>query len=160
METYQVTQKILSFGPTYQVRKPASSDVQATVKGKLLTATPKLSMVEGTEGSEIASMKANFLKTKFQIFGPDKKEVGSLAFPLIALKKSFVLTLGDKEYKAEGGILGGRFKCTDAEGHVILEIAKELALKDKFDVSVSNEIPAEVALLAAVAIDQKFFEEQ
>jgi uncharacterized protein YxjI len=159
METYQVTQKVLSLGPTYQVRTPPSDEVKATVKGKLLTAAPKLSMVEGNEGNEIASMKANFLKTKFQIFGADKTEVGTLAFPLIALKKSFVLTLGEHEYKAEGGILGGHFKCTDARGEVILEIAKELALKDKFSVSVSRDIPREVALLAAVAIDQKFFEE-
>ena len=158
METYEVTQKILSFGPTYQVRRPGSDEVLVTVKGKLLSMTPQLNMVEGTEGREVASMKANFLKTKFVITGPNKEEVGTLAFPLVALKKSFVLTLGRREFKADGGILAGKFTANGASGPV-LEIAKELSLKDKFRVNVAEEIPREVALLAAVAIDQKFFEE-
>ncbi len=158
MQSFEITQKVLAIGPTYQVRTPASSDVLMTVKGKVLTATPKLTMVQGAEGSTVAQMNGNFFKTKFQIFGSDQKEIGSLEFPLIQLKKSFTLRVGATEYKADGGLLGRGFKITNGQGETVLEIQKELALKDKFSVVAGDQIPAEIALLAAVAIDQKFFE--
>jgi len=158
MQSFEITQKVLAIGPTYQVRSPASNDVLMTVKGKVLTATPKLTMVEGAEGNTVAQMNGNFFKTKFQIFGSDQREIGSLEFPLIQLKKSFTLKVGTTEYKADGGLLGRGFRVTDAQGETVLEIQKELALKDKFSVLANDRFPAEVALLAAVAIDQKFFE--
>ena len=157
MQSFEITQKVLAIGPTYQVRAPASNDVLMTVRGKVLTATPKLMMVRGAEGSTVAQMNGNFFKTRFQIFGSDQKEIGSLEFPLIQLKKSFTLKVGAAEYKADGGLLGRGFKVTDAQGETVLEIQKQLALKDKFSVLANDQIPPEVALLAAVAVDQKFF---
>jgi len=159
METYELTQKILSFGPSYQVRANGSDQVLWTIKGKLLTATPKLTMVEGTDDGDVAFMKGNFVKTKFDI-SVAGQGLGALQFPLIALKKSFTLALGDKQFKADGGFLAGTFKCTNAQGEIVLQIAKQLSLKDKFQVSHEpSQIPREVALMAAVAIDQKFFED-
>jgi hypothetical protein len=38
-------------------------------------------------------------------------------------------------------------------------IAKQLALRDKFAVTTSGVLPRDVALLTAVAIDQKFFQD-
>jgi len=159
MQTFEITQKVLSFGPTYQVRAQTSEDVLMTIKGKLLSASPKLTMVEGGEGAEMASMTGNFVKTKFTMHDTQQREIGLLSFPLMSLKKSFSLKVGDHEYKAEGGFFGGTFKCTDPAGQTVLEISKQASLRDKFAVTVNDPIPAEVALMAAVAIDQRFFED-
>jgi uncharacterized protein YxjI len=159
METYEVTQKLLSFGPQYEVRADHQPDVIMTIKGKLLSATPKLTMVQGTEGAEVAAMNGNFLKTKFECYDANKQLLGVLAFPMFAFKKGFTLTVGDKEFKADGGFLGGEFKCVDAHGQTVMVIAKQLSLKDKFAVQSTGALPRDVALLAAVAIDQRFFQE-
>jgi uncharacterized protein YxjI len=159
MEQYEVTQKILAIGPTYQIRKPGTDEVLMTVKGKILSMTPKLTMVEGGEGAEMAVMKANFFKTKFAIAGADGKEIATLAFPMLQIKKGFSLAVGGQEYKAEGGFLGGKFKCADGAGQPVFEIEKQLSLKDKFLVTLHGTVPPIVALMSAVAIDQKFFQE-
>jgi hypothetical protein len=78
---------------------------------------------------------------------------------MFALKKTFTLETGGQQYKAEGGILAGEFTCKNAHGEVVLTITKQLAFKDKFAVETSGAIPTQVALLAAVAIDQRFFQE-
>src|SRR5262249_36192973 len=126
MQTYEVTQKILSFGPTYEVRAPNSPEVLATVKGKIISVSPKLTMIQGSQGPEIASMKANFAKTKFTMTSADGSESAVLTFPLIALKKSFVLTVGGQDYKADGGFMATGFKCNDPSGQLVLEITKQL----------------------------------
>lgn len=159
MQTFEVTQKILSFGPTYEVRTAGEDPPLATVRGKIVTLSPKLTMVEGAEGLPLAELTANFMKTKFVMKGPGGAEIATLTFPLIALKKSFTLTVGGAEYKAEGGIFGGEFKCVDAQGNAVMVIAKQLSLRDKFAVSTNGVLPRDVALLAAVAIDQKLFQD-
>ncbi len=157
MKSLEVTQKVLAIGPTYQVRVPGNDQVLWTVKGKLLSATPKLIMTQGD--TEVAVMKANFLKTKFEI-SVGGKVVANLAFPLIAFKKSFTLETNGKTIKAEGGILGRGFEAKSASGQTALAIKKNMSLKDSFQVDLDNaELPDEIAVMAAVAIDQKFFEE-
>lgn len=159
MQSYEVSQKILSIGATYEVRASGNESILNTVKGKVLSATPKLTMVEGKDGGEVAKIKGNFLKTKFQISDANGQPVATLSFPLIALKKTFTLNLGGKQYKASGGLTGRAFNCTDESGNVVFQISKELAFKDKFAVTVDDGIPSHAAFLAAVAIDQKYFEE-
>jgi uncharacterized protein YxjI len=157
-ETYQVTQLLMAVGSVYEVRSPDSEDVSMTIKGTLMSSTPKFTLVKGSEGSEVASLSGNFVKTKFQIVGADGKELGSLAFPAVAFKKTLVLTVGGRGYTADGGLLGGVFKCVDNEGNVALEIAKKMGLRDKFEVMIKGPIPTEVGVLAAVAIHSRFFE--
>jgi uncharacterized protein YxjI len=161
METFELTQKLLSWGPQYEVRDTmqAGQDVLVTIKGKVLSATPKLTMVQGSEGPTAASMKGNFMKTKFECFDANDKPLGVLAFPMLALKKGFTISAGGQEFKADGGFLGGEFKCTDAQGNVVMTIAKQLSLRDKFAITTTGALPRELALLAAVAIDQRFFQE-
>ena len=160
METFELTRKLLSFGPQYDVRTAAAPDVVSTIKGKVLSATPELAMHDGTaEGPQSASMKGNFMKTKFECFDKDAKPLGTLSFPMLALKKSFTLQTGGQEYKADGGYLGGEFTCKDAQGETVLTITKQLSLREKFAISTSGAIPRELALLAAVAIEQRLFEE-
>jgi len=160
MQTFEVTQKLLSFGPAYEIREIGNQEVLMTVKGKVLSMTPKLTMLSGTEGPAVAELKANFMKTKFAVTGADGKELGTLIFPLVQFKKSFTIAVGDAEYKADGGFFGGEFKCTDGQGNPVLVIAKQLSLRDKFAVTTNGALPREVALLAAVAIDQRFFQEE
>ena len=161
METFELTQKLLSFGPQYEVRDPmrGTGDVVLTIKGKVLSATPQLTMVQGQDGPPAASMKGNFMKTKFECFDAHQEPLGTLAFPMIALKKGFTIRAGGQEFKADGGFLGGEFKCTDQSGNVVMTIAKQLSLRDKFAIKTSGALPRELALLAAVAIDQRFFQD-
>ncbi len=159
MEDYEVSQKILAIGATYQVRAAGHQEVLYTVKGKVIAVTPKLTMVRGAKGDEVARVKGNFFKTAFTITGTDGSPMGVLNFPLVALKKTFTLEVGDQEFKAAGGLLGRAFSCEDRAGTTVFEVKKELALKDKFAVSCSDALPREVAFLAAVAIDQKYFED-
>ena len=156
MQTYEVTQKILSIGPSYEVRVTGSDAVVYTIRGKLLTFTPKLTLVEGEKGAEIAKLTANFTKTKFSVEGP---QPATLSFPLIALKQRMTLQVGGREYVADGGFLAGAFRCADENGNVVFEILKELSLRDKFRVQIHAELPPIVILLAAVAIDQRYFQD-
>jgi uncharacterized protein YxjI len=158
METYQLSQVVMTVGSTYQVRIPPAEDVVITIKGSLMSPTPKFSMVKGSDGTELATLTGNFIKTKFQIHGPDKGDLGALSFPAIAFKKTLVLTVGGKGYTADGGIMGGAFRCIDNEGNVALEIVNHSGLVDRFDVILKGPISKEVGLLAAVAIHSRFFE--
>jgi hypothetical protein len=156
-DTYEVSQVVMTVGSTYQVRVPPSHDVIMTIKGSLMSPTPKFSMVKGADGAEVASLTGNFIKTKFQMFGAEKQELGALSFPAIAFKKTLVLTVGGRGYTADGGIMGGTFRCIDNEGVVALEITNQTSFTDRFTV-VLKGLPRDVGLLAAVAIHSRFFE--
>jgi uncharacterized protein YxjI len=161
MQTFELTQKILSVGPTYEVRpvESTASDPLLTIRGKLFSATPSLSIAEGSDGPVVGSMKGNFTRTKFECTEGDRV-LGSIAFPMLALRKSFTLKANAKEYHADGGYLAGEFVCKDGDtGEVVMTIKKELSLRDKFRIEASETIPAPLALLAAVAVDQRFFQE-
>ena len=165
MQTYELTQKILAVGPTYEVRMASSGAAAAegdpllTIRGKLFSATPSLSIANGDDGPALGTMKGNFTRTKFECLGDDDRLIGSLQFPMIALRKTFTLRAGDKEYQADGGIFVGEFVCKDEGGAVVMKISKQASLRDKFRIEADESIPQPLALLAAVAIDQRFFQE-
>src|SRR3984957_21059747 len=106
MKKYQVTHILMAVGSVYQVRLPESEDVLMTIKGSLMSPTPKFLMVKGSDGAELASLTGNFIKTKFRIAGADHQELGALSFPAIAFKKTLVLTVGGRGYTAGGGLMG------------------------------------------------------
>ena len=83
METFELTQKILAIGNTYEVRQETRDDVMVTIRGKILSMTPSLTMKEKDDGPATASMKGNFLRTKFECFGADGKLIGTLTFPTL-----------------------------------------------------------------------------
>jgi uncharacterized protein YxjI len=168
MEAYEVTQKLLSFGPAYVVRRTdagaaatggAKADGSLTIQGKLLTTSPRLTLLDGDGRSEIASMRGNFAKTKFDCFDATKVLIATLAFPLFAIKKGFTITCAGKTYKADGGFRGGEFTCKSDAGDVVLTIRKQLSIRETFAVTSHGVLPRDVALMAAVAIDQKFFQD-
>ncbi len=157
METYEITQALMSVGTVYHVRRPRTEETLYTVRGELMTSTPKFHLVEGDQGKAIADLTANFIKTKYEI-RVGSKLLGSLVFPAVAFKKTLTLTVGDEEYKADGGVFKGVFQCKKGDGSVVLEIAKELSFRDTFLVKATEALPLEVGLLSAVAIHSRFYE--
>ena len=158
MEIFEVSQVVMTIGSTYLVRLQPSDDVIMTIKGSLMSSTPKFSLVQGADGPELASLVGNFIKTKYQILDAEKKPLGNLLFPAIAFKKTLVLTVNGRGYTADGGLMGGSFKCVDNEDQVALEISNKSRFVDRFEISIKGAIPKEVGLLAAVAIHSRFFE--
>jgi uncharacterized protein YxjI len=157
MESYEVTQALLSVGTVYHVRKPRTEDLLYTVRGELMTSTPKFHLVEGDQGKALADLTANFIKTKYEITA-EGKALGSLVFPAVAFKKTLTLTVGEDVYEADGGVFKGVFQCKKADGSVVLEIAKALSIRDTFLVKTTESLPLEVGLLSAVAIHSRFYE--
>ncbi|MBN1523141.1 MAG: hypothetical protein JW904_01555 [Spirochaetales bacterium] len=160
MKTYTLFQKILAIGDTYEVREGDSKEAVFTVRGKVLTFTPNLTLQKGKEGEKTHSLKGNFFKTKFTILNATGEEMGTLVFPFIALKKSFTLTMGGNTYSAQGTLFAWNFNCNDSSGKTIFSIQKELAFRDKFTVNIDEKMPQEAVLLAAIAVDQRFFQQK
>jgi len=158
METFDVTQVVMTVGSTYQVRTLGDDKISMTVKGTLMSPTPKFQLVTGEDGSELATLTGNFIKTKFQMRGAEKEELGNLSFPAIAFKKTLVLTVGGRGFTEDGGLMGGVFRCIDNDGRVGIEITKKETFRDRFNVSVYDGISKEVGILASVAIHSRFFE--
>lgn len=158
MESYEVTQAVLSVGTVYHVRKPRTEPTLFTIRGELMTTAPKFHLVEGDTGKALADLTANFIKTRYDI-RDGAKLMGALVFPAVAFKKTLTLTVGDVEYTADGGVFKGVFQCKNAGGTVVLEIAKELSfIRDTFLLKTDATLPLEVALLSAVAIHSRFYD--
>ena len=157
MESYEVTQVLLTVGTVYQVRKPRTEEAIFTVRGELMSTTPKFHLVEGDQGKLRADLTANFIKTRYEIQA-EGKVLGNLVFPAVAFKKTLTLTVGADEYLADGGVFKGVFQCKKADGSIVLEIKKELSFRDTFLVSTTDALPLEVGLLSAVAIHSRFYE--
>jgi hypothetical protein len=158
MESFDVAQVIMTVGSTYHVRVPPEDAIVMTVKGSLMSPTPKFQLVSGQDGDELATLTGNFIKTKFQMKGAAKEELGALSFPAIAFKKTLVMTVGGRGFVADGGIMGGTFRCIDNDGKLGIEIANKSGFRDRFLVMLHDGIAKEVGILAAVAIHSRFFE--
>jgi len=157
MQTYEVTQALLTVGTVYHVRKPREEEVLFTVRGELMSATPKFRLLKGDDGAEAGLLTGNFIKTKYEI-SAEGNVLGSIVFPAVAFKKTLTLTVGSDVYDADGGVFRGVFQCKKANGDVVLEIAKELSIRDTFAVKSQEELPFQVGLLSAVAIHSRFYE--
>lgn len=157
MQTYEVTQALLSVGTVYHVRKPREEDVLYTVRGELMSPTPKFRLLQGDAGNEIGQLTGNFIKTKYEI-SAEGKQLGALVFPAVAFKKTLTLSVEGQDYEADGGVFRGVFQCKGKDGDVVLEIAKELSIRDTFTVKANDTLPFQVGLLSAVAIHSRFYE--
>lgn len=156
MKQFKVSQKILAIGATYEVFEGSDTTPKMVVKGKILTIKPKLEVVQ--DGLTVATMTGNIFGTRFEITDASGTVQGTLQYPFFAFLKSFKLIIGEKEYVAKGGLIGRKFSCEDTDGTIMVGVSKEMSLKDKFDVSVNDSIPEIVGVLAAVSIDQRFFQ--
>ena len=125
------------------MRKPRTEETLFTVRGELMSTAPNFDLVEGDAGKLRADLTANFIKTKYEI-EDEGKLLGALVFPAVAFKKTLSLTVGDDAYVADGGVFKGVFQCKKADGAVVLEIAKELSIRDTFLVKTTDALPLEV----------------
>lgn len=160
MKSFTVTQKIFAIGSTYEVRETGSDVILNIVKGKIFTFSPKLEMKKDENGAATHLLKGNYWRTKFSIESADGMEIASIQFPFIAFFKKFTLVAGDKTVTASGSFTAWNFTGTDESGNQVFTITKEFAFRDKFTVTVESQIPSDVIILAAIAVDQKFFQQR
>lgn len=157
METYEITQALMTVSTVYHVRKPREDAVLFTVRGELMSASPRFHLVEDEHGEHVADLSANFIKTRYEVRRGDDL-LATVVFPAIAFKKTLTLTAGESTYEADGGVFKGVFQCRGPDGKTALEIAKELSIRDTFLVKPTEALPLEVGLLTAVAIHSRFYE--
>jgi len=147
---YELTRGVVSNGPSYEVRSSGEPWVLYTVRGTSFSLAPRFTAHEGACGPEVATMRANFTKTKFTIVG---RHAATLAFPLSRTKSNMSLGIDDCEYTTEPG----SFRCFGPYKRLAFAIEKH---RNRLDVEILASLPPLVVLLAAVAIDQKYFQDE
>ena len=162
MTSYELTQRLMSVATYYDVREAGTEDVVYHVKAELMSPRPSCALWDEKADKELARLKGNFNKTHFTIEA-NGKELARVDFPTIAFKKKLALTIGDKQYHADAGVLSTlyNFSCTDADGNVAMSVRKKegfTKVRDRFTVEPSELAPKEIALLVAVAIHTRYFE--
>jgi len=162
MKVFTVTQKIISLTATYDVRNEGSDEIIKTIRGKMLTISPRLEMKEGKDkdGTPLAKLHGNYLKTKFKIFGRDKEEAASLKFPALSFLPTFRMTVNGITYKAKSKLLSNKMTVKDESGNEVFYITKNYTFRDKFTVAIDEQIPDDIGILCAVAIDQKYYQKK
>lgn len=161
MRQFEIVQKIFALGATYQVFPPRMGGTLKTVKGKVFTFLPRLNMVDGDEGTHAGSLTGNFFKTDFRIMGASGMEVARMKFPLFSFKARFTLTTGGRSYTAAAGFTGLNFTVNDERGELAFSVDKKLfAVKDKFSLFIADDFDMDIAVLATVAVDQKYFQQE
>jgi uncharacterized protein YxjI len=156
MQAFQVTRRLLSFGPQYDVVGEDGRHV--VVRGRVLSFTPKLTMTAGEGGHELCTIEGNLLKTRYGC-KLDGRPVAALGFKMISFEKTFTLTIGGRECRAEGDVPAFDFKLSDEHGGPLMAVRKQWSLRDRFQVYVADGMPWQVAVMAAVAVDQKYVSE-
>ena len=159
MLSFEVTQALMSVETVYHVRIPRADAVVYTVRGVLMSATPKFHLLEGEAGRELGALSGNFLKTKYEITGSGASTgaLANIVFPAVAFKKTLTLTTGGEVFDVDGGVFRGVFQAKRGDA-LLLEIAKVLSIRDTFAIKISEELPFQVGLLSAVAIHSRFYE--
>jgi hypothetical protein len=163
LEHFELVQAFFVVGAVYEARRPpssgdATSGLLYTVRGELVAAAPRYRLLEGADGPERAALEGNFVKTRYEVLVAGFR-VATITFPAVTLRKKLALALeGGPTYDAEGGVLGGVFRCATREGAVDLAVGKKLALRDTFQIAHAARVPPEVALLTAVAVHSRFYD--
>jgi uncharacterized protein YxjI len=156
MLSFEVTQTLLSVETVYLVRRPRAEEVVYTVRGVLMSPTPKFHLVEGEGGRELGVLTGNFLKTKYEV-SDGRRPLASIVFPAVAFKKTLTLAIDGEVFEIDGGVFRGVFQAKRGDD-VLLEIAKQLSLRDTFAIKIREELPFQIGLLSAVAIHSRFYE--
>jgi uncharacterized protein YxjI len=155
MSVFEITQRIMTVASEYEVKADDAKEASLVVKGTFLSSTPSLSLDEN--GKTIATLNGNMIKTKF-VIASNGEEKAVVNFPAVSLRKTMTLTVNGKGYHAtSGGISTEVFQCADNDGKVVLELKKEVGLRDRFRVE-TKDLPREVAILTAVAIHSSYYE--
>ncbi len=156
MSLFEITQRVMTIASEYEVKVGTDKEPSLVVKGTFLSTTPNLTLYE--KDTVVATLNGNMMKTKFVIAsGGEEKAV--VNFPAVSLRKTMTLTFAGRGYHAvSGGVSTEIFQCADNEGKVVLELKKEVSLRDRFKVDAREDLPREVAILTAVAIHSRYYE--
>ena len=102
----EVTQRLVTVSAQYDVSVEGEQPSPLfTVRGEFMTTTPTLQLFD-KEGKQLATLKGNVLKTKFQIRSDKGDDLASLNFSAISFRKTFTMTVGTKGYHANAGVVG------------------------------------------------------
>ena len=159
----EVTQRLVTVSAQYDVSVEGEQPSPLyTVRGEFMTTTPTLQLFD-KEGKQVATLKGNVLKTKFQIKSDKGEDLASLNFSAISFRKTFTMTVGTKGYHANAGVVGvvkDIFECKDNAGNIAVVVSKEPGIRDRFKIDLREErdVPVEVAVLASVALHSRFYE--
>ncbi len=159
----EVTQRLVTVSAQYDVSVEGEQPSPLfTVRGEFMTTTPTLQLFD-KEGKQLATLKGNVLKTKFQIKSDKGEDLASLNFSAISFRKTFTMTVGTKGYHANAGVVGvvkDIFECKDNAGNIAVVVSKEPGIRDRFKIDLREErdVPVEVAVLASVALHSRFYE--
>ncbi|MFI5297044.1 MAG: hypothetical protein ACHREM_03020 [Polyangiales bacterium] len=165
----EITQKLLSVADVYEVRRAGSPELLMTVRGKVMTFSPNLTMIRGADGPELGALVGNALNSSFVLRVTGRDETSTLTFPTVSLKGRLTLQTGGREITGDGGVSDERFVCKAPGGAVVLEVAMlpvgawgagaPLGHAAKFSVRTPEPeaLSPELATLVAVAIHQKYF---
>ncbi|MBN2738442.1 MAG: hypothetical protein JXR70_15790 [Spirochaetales bacterium] len=160
MKTFKITQKTFELNDDYIISQSKNAEIAYVIKGKFAF-PPEWEMREGLgQGLAFKKVTSNLLKTRFKVFDNEKKAVALIEFPLMSLIKHFTLYMGNKKYNAQGGFSAWDFQCRDQEGREVFTVSKENTLSDRFTVDIQEQMPEDIALITAVAIDQKYFSQE
>ena len=160
MAHFEVVQRLAAVSTIYDVREPGKEEVLLIARGASMALTPKFALMDANE-KVIASLEGNFNKTEFHVLDAERKEIASVTFPSVALKKTLALKVGDRSYTADAGVLALEydFKCADDKGVVAIEVKKRIMnVRDQFTIETGEGIPREVGVLITVAIHSRYFE--
>lgn len=162
MAQFEVVQRLAAFATTYDVRADGKDEVTMIARGEATSLTPKFVLADASD-KVLATLEGNLNKTAFHVLDPEKKELASITFPSIALKKTLALTVDGRTYTADAGVLALEydFKCQDEKGAVAVEVKKREGLtkvRDRFSVESADDVPPAVAVLVTVAIHSRYFE--
>jgi uncharacterized protein YxjI len=147
---------LAAVGTAYHVCKPRERRILYTVV-TLASSPPRFRLVEAQAGREVGALTSNFIKSRYEIQDAGRA-LAVLVFPAVAFDKSLVLTIGGDDFDGEGSVFRGVFQCRNGDGALVLEVAKQLSIRDTFSVKVSEAFPFQVGLLAAVAIHSRFYQ--
>ena len=152
-----IKEKHFTIGQAYLVHTPGSKDVIYTVKRKVWTLTPKLTMIAGADGPTVAMMTVNYSRLRFTMTDAQGTRQATLTFPFFSLflKRCFSLEIGGKTFE---GPLGLRDHLLSKREAFVTALARKLltyALGRGFR---EADEPATVALVRSLAPDYRFSE--
>lgn len=154
MESLELTQRLLSIGDTYEVRSAAGEPILATIRGKV-SVSPELRLAEGEDGKELGKLTGNAINSRFEITAGDAR--AELTVPAIEFHRSFSLKFDGEEYRAEGGWQDKKFECKKSSGALLFSLERLSSATARFEIKIGDDMPRDLALLAAVAVHQAHF---
>ncbi len=159
MQRYTITQRFFSWGVTYAVTQNNEDEVIMLAKQKILSLSPKIIGYKGENSKEIiATMEGDLFRFSFTVHDETGKNLGGITFPFFEFGKSFTLNTSLGSFRSKRKFIDPQITCYDSEEKEILSITKVLNLTDTFNVEAIDDLPKELVIMSAIALDQKYYQ--